>query len=64
MEFVEQAVQSSRSGSWADLAVLSGDYEVIEEEIMSIESTITLVGGEAVHAAVEFAKTGPPPLPR
>jgi predicted amidohydrolase YtcJ len=51
-------------GKLADLAVLSHDYfEVVEKEIMNIESVLTLVGGRVVHADGEFAKLGPSPLP-
>jgi predicted amidohydrolase YtcJ len=52
------------AGQLADLAVLSEDYfSVPEERIPSLESVLTLVGGEIVHAAAELAPHAPPPLP-
>jgi predicted amidohydrolase YtcJ len=51
-------------GQLADLAVLSADYLTIpEEEIRSIESVLTVVGGKVVYAAQEFGSLAPPPLP-
>jgi hypothetical protein len=51
-------------GHLADLAVLSGDYfSVADEEIKGLESVLTLVGGEVVHAAGPFSRLAPPPLP-
>ena len=51
-------------GQLADLAVLSADYfSVPEEEIKAIESVLTIVGGKVVHAAGDFAKLAPAPLP-
>ena len=51
-------------GQLADLAVLSSDYfSVPEEEIKKIESVLTIVGGKIVHAAEQFSKLAPPPLP-
>jgi predicted amidohydrolase YtcJ len=51
-------------GQLADLAVLSADYfSVPEEEIKSIESVLTMVGGKVVYAASEFERLAPPPLP-
>jgi len=48
----------------ADLAVISGDYfSVPEEDIKSIESVLTIVGGKVVYGAGEFAELAPPPLP-
>jgi hypothetical protein len=47
-------------GQLADLAVLSKDFFAVpEEEIKSIESVLTLVGGRVVHAAGEFAALAP-----
>lgn len=52
------------SGQLADLSVLSADYfSVPEEEIKSIESVLTIVGGKVVHAAEEFSQLAPPSLP-
>jgi predicted amidohydrolase YtcJ len=47
-------------GQLADLAVLSGDYfSVPDEEIKRLESVLTLVGGQPVHAAGAFASLAP-----
>jgi predicted amidohydrolase YtcJ len=52
------------AGQLADLAVLSSDYfSVPEEQIKSLESVLTLVGGKVVYAAQEFKKHTPPALP-
>jgi hypothetical protein len=51
-------------GQLADLVALTDDYlSVPEEEIKSIESVLTIVGGKVVHATNEFAPHAPPPLP-
>jgi len=51
-------------GQLADLAVLSRDYfSVPDDEIKSLESALTIVGGKVVHASNEFAALAPPPLP-
>jgi predicted amidohydrolase YtcJ len=51
-------------GKLADLAVLSADYFLVpEEEIKRIESVLTIVGGKIVHAAGDFERLAPPPLP-
>lgn len=51
-------------GQLADLSVLSADYfSVPEEQIKSIESVLTMVGGKVVYAADEFASLSPPALP-
>ncbi len=51
-------------GQMADLAVLSSDYfSVPDDEIKHLESVLTVVGGEVVHASGEFATLAPPPLP-
>lgn len=48
-------------GQLADLAVLSADYfSVAEDEIKSLESVLTIVGGKPVYAAEEFAELAPP----
>jgi predicted amidohydrolase YtcJ len=48
-------------GQLADLSVLSADYFTVpEEQIKSIESVLTIVGGKVVHAAAEFASMAPP----
>jgi predicted amidohydrolase YtcJ len=47
---------SLEAGKFADLAVLSDDYLTVPlEEIGNIESVLTLLGGEVVYAAGEFA---------
>jgi predicted amidohydrolase YtcJ len=48
----------------ADFAVLNGDYfSVPEEEIKHLESELTVVGGEIVHASNDFMTMAPPALP-
>jgi len=51
-------------GMLADLAVLSDDFFSVDEQaIKSIESVLTVVGGQVVYGAAEFTHLGPPPLP-
>jgi predicted amidohydrolase YtcJ len=51
-------------GQLADVAVLSADYfSIPEEQIKSLESVLTMVGGKAVYAAAEFSDLSPPALP-
>ncbi len=51
-------------GQFADLAVLSADFFVIpDEQIKSLESVLTIVGGEIVYAAEDYKKFSPPALP-
>jgi len=51
-------------GMLADLAVLSADYfSVAEEQIKSLESVLTLVGGQPVYAKAEFSRFDPPVPP-
>jgi hypothetical protein len=54
-------------GQLADIAVLNDDYfSIAEEDIKSIESVLTIVGGRVVYARDGFAKLdpgGPPVLP-
>lgn len=51
-------------GRLADLAALSDDYFTVPgEEIKSIESVLTLVGGKVVYGAGDFGGYGPAPLP-
>jgi hypothetical protein len=48
-------------GKYADLAVLSADYlSVPPEEIRSIESVLTIVGGRIVHGSGDFGSLAPP----
>jgi predicted amidohydrolase YtcJ len=57
----ESAKGALVSGQLADLCVLSKDYfSVAEAEISTIESVLTIMGGEVVHAAQDFAKLAPP----
>ena len=49
------------TGQLADLAVLSKDFfSVPEAEIQTLESVLTIVGGEVVSAAEPFAALAPP----
>jgi predicted amidohydrolase YtcJ len=51
-------------GQLADCAVLSADYfSIPEEDIKSLESVLTIVGGKPVYAAAEYKDLSPPPLP-
>lgn len=51
-------------GQFADFAVLSDDYfSIPEEQIKHIESVLTVVGGNVVHAAKPFEALAPPALP-
>jgi predicted amidohydrolase YtcJ len=51
-------------GMLADVAVLSADFfSVAEEQVKSLESVLTLVGGKPVYAAAEFSGLAPPQLP-
>lgn len=51
-------------GQLADLAVLSADFfSVGEDEIKSLESVLTVVGGNIVHGAQGFETLAPPPIP-
>ncbi len=48
---------SLEPGKLADLAVLSADYLTVPtEKIGDLESVLTLVGGEVVYAAGDFAR--------
>ena len=52
-------------GSYVDMAVLSDDYFSVEpDEIRSLESVLTLLGGNVVYGAAEFAPLCPelPPV--
>jgi hypothetical protein len=53
-----------QEGQFADLAVLSTDFfSVAENDIKSIESVFTIVGGKVVYGAAEFSALAPPPIP-
>src|SRR5262249_59515209 len=52
------------AGQLADFAVLTDDYMAVpEEDIKHIESVLTVVSGNIVHATDEFSSYAPPPLP-
>lgn len=51
-------------GMYADFAILSDDYfSVPEEEIKTLESVLTVTGGNVVYAADSFAEFAPEALP-
>ncbi|MFL9923099.1 amidohydrolase [Herbaspirillum lusitanum] len=51
-------------GQLADMAVLSADFfSIHEDEIKSLESVMTVVGGKVVYADGEFSSHGPAPIP-
>jgi predicted amidohydrolase YtcJ len=51
-------------GRYADFAILSADYlAVSDEQIRTIESVLTVTGGDVVYAAEPFAQFAPQPLP-
>ena len=57
--FAEKRKGSIEVGKLADLAVLNADYlTVAEDQIRSIESVLTVVGGRIVYAASPFSGTG------
>ncbi len=50
-----------KAGQYADLAVLSADLmSVPEDEIRTIESVLTVMGGRIVYGAGDFADRSPP----
>ncbi len=55
--FADDDRGSLEPGKYADLAVLSDDYLMVPvEEISDLESVLTMVGGDIVYAAGEFAE--------
>jgi len=51
-------------GQFADFAVLNDDYfSIPEEKIKDLTSSLTVVNGDVVYAAGEFARMAPPTLP-
>ncbi len=51
-------------GQYADFAILSDDYlDVPDEGIRTIESVLTVTGGDVVYAAAPFAALAPDPIP-
>ena len=60
-EDVKGTIAPSR---YADFAILSADYlSVTDEQIRTIESVLTVTGGDVVYVAEPFAKVAPEPLP-
>jgi hypothetical protein len=60
----EQAKGVIAEGQYADFAILSDDFMTIaEDRISSIESVLTVTGGDVVHAAAPYADHGPQALP-
>jgi predicted amidohydrolase YtcJ len=58
--FDEDVRGSLEVGKLADLAVLSADYLTVPvAEVGNLESALTLLGGQPVYAAGEFAKLAP-----
>lgn len=54
--FDDEQLGSIEVGKLADLVVLSDDYLTVpDEEIRTLSSVLTIIGGEFVHAAKEFA---------
>ena len=57
LSFDDDERGSLEPGKLADLAVLSADYMTVPvDEIASIESVLTLIGGRVVHTAGAFAE--------
>ena len=53
--FAEKSKGSIEAGKFADLAVLNADYLTVgEDQIRSIESVLTMVGGRVVYTASPF----------
>lgn len=53
-----------KPGQYADFALLSGDYfTVAPDDIVGLESVLTVVGGDVVHASQEHAALAPAALP-
>ncbi len=58
--FEEEELGSIEVGKLADLVVLSDDYlSVPDQEIRTLSSVLTLIGGEIVHSAAEFVPSKP-----
>ena len=54
--FAEKRKGSIEPGKLADLAVLNADYLTVpEDQIRSIESVLTMVGGRVVYTASPFS---------
>ena len=51
-------------GQYADFAILSADYLTVPaEQIRTIESVLTVTGGDVVYSAPPFAALSPDALP-
>lgn len=60
----EQRKGTLEPGMLADLAILSGDYfNMPVDEIKSLESVMTMVGGKVVYGAATYARLAPPAPP-
>lgn len=60
----ESSKGSIAPGQFADAAILSEDFfEVPDDRIRAVESVLTLMNAEVVHAAAEFASHAPAPIP-
>ena len=58
--FDDEDLGSIEVGKLGDLVVLSDDYlSVPDDEIRTLGSVLTVIGGEVVHAAAEFANLTP-----
>ncbi len=56
----EDRVGSIEAGKYADLVVLSGDYLTMpEDDIKSLQSALTIVGGKPVYAAGDYQNLVP-----
>lgn len=52
------------TGQYADFAILFADYFAVpDEQICTIESLLTVTGGDAVYAAGPFADVAPDARP-
>jgi predicted amidohydrolase YtcJ len=60
----EQVKGRIAPGQYADFAILSADYLTVPaKEIRTIESVLTITGGDVVYAAPPFVAFSPEPLP-
>lgn len=60
----EEVKGAIATGRYADFAILSADYLAVpDDEIRTIESVLTVTGGDVVYAAEPFERFAPEPLP-